>query len=200
MPLILEVPPLPEFYGDVIFLVDSSSPLSTENFSKEKQFINALANVLGVPSETSRAAVILYDVFPRTAIGLDSARDYATFVRAVDSLTQLQGRRRMDRALEAASRIVQPGRPTVVILVTAGKQTNDLDATALRTAVQPLNRLGAKTFVVAIGAKSLVSEVEPAVRYVEDVFLVPDFDGLHSIVRPIASHIGSKQGLACFTC
>lgn len=179
--------PLPRYLGDVVFLVDSSSQLSRGNFTKEKQFVKTLARDLGVPTETSRTAVVLYDSLMRTPVRFETVKDLPTFSQTLDSQQQIGGGRRMDRALESAARIVQQGRPSVVILITGGK--SDPDAKRLDEAVKPLIAKGAKTFAVVIGPTSLVSEVAPSVEDPQNIFQVRSFDELISKSKSIASSV-----------
>ena len=179
--------PPPRYSGDVVFLVDSSSQVSSDDFSKEKQFVKTLASDLGVPSELSRTAVVLYDSLMRTPIRFETVKDFLTFSQTIDSQRQIGGGRRMDRALESAARIVQQGRPSVVILITGGG--SDSDAKPLDEAVKPLIAKGANTFAVVIGSTSLVSEVAPSVEDPQNIFQVRSFDELTSKSKSIASSV-----------
>ena len=177
----------PRYSGDVVFLVDSSSKLSPENFSKIKDFVKSLANNMGVPSKTSRAAVIFFDSLTRIPIRFETVRDFRSFSRILNTEQQIGGGRRMDRALQSAASIVQQGRPSVVILVTGG--SSDPDARPLDTAVQPLRAKEAKTFAVVIGSSSLVTEVAPSVEDPRDVLQVLSFDDLQFKSESLAARV-----------
>ena len=179
--------PLPGYLGDVVFLVDSSSQLSSDDFSKEKQFVKTLARDLGVPSETSRTAVVMYDSLMRTPVRFETVKDFLTFTQTLDSQQQIGGGRRMDRALESAATVVQKGRPSVAILITGGG--SDPGAKSLDEAVKPLIAKGAKTFAVVIGPTSLVSEVAPSVEDPQNIFQVQSFNELTSKSKSIASSV-----------
>ena len=81
----------------------------------------------------------------------------------------------MDRALEHATQLLSSrGRdgPWIVVLLTAGKQAAAPDAKPLDQAVQPLKRLGARIYVVAVGRDPDTGELIHIVDRRMDIFLV----------------------------
>lgn len=95
----------------------------------------------------------------------------------------------MDRALGEATNILAAGRrgvPHIVVLVTTGKQARSDDGIPLDDAIEPLENLGAHTFVVAI-------EHDPDTS--ADVLPVPSFNDLPSRAYDIARRIKSGSGM-----
>lgn len=73
-----------------MFLLDSSSFVTENNFVKEKEFVKALAKFLNVDPESSRASVVLFGSFPNTEIKFGDYRTLNDFNRLLDQ-TRLFG-------------------------------------------------------------------------------------------------------------
>ena len=133
---------------------------------------------------------MLYAYNSRLAVRLGILQTPESLSSSLDGLTGLVGLRRMDTALEYASRAFDSSRPDVrkiVVMLTSGPQSRG--GNPLYQAVQPLRTIGAETYVVAIGSQVNVPELTSVVKRNEDAFTVPSFDGLISRVKPIADYI-----------
>lgn len=133
---------------------------------------------------------MLYAYNSRLAVRLGILQTPELLSSSLEGLTGLVGLRRMDTALEYASRAFDSSRPDVrkiVVMLTSGPQSRG--GNSLYQAVQPLKTIGAETYVVAIGSQVNVPELTWVVKRSEDVFTVPSFDGLLSSVKPIADYI-----------
>lgn len=174
--------------ADIVFLLDASSFVSRENFVKEKDFVKSMAKVLNVAPESSRAAVILIGTFPDTKVTFNEYRTLRDFNELVDKAQSFGGSRRIDRALEEASKVLvdrRRGVPHVVVLVTGGKQSQSGNNIPFENAVKPLDKIGAHTFVVAIGH-------DPDT--LKNVLPVPSFNDLQSRVYKMARQIKTTSG------
>lgn len=182
----------------MVFLLDASGDVSREEYGKEKDFVKSLGKALNLGPGKSRAAVYVYSSYARHEVRWDSSQTADSFGSAIDSLSYIGRSRRMDRALEGAAQVLREGRgsvPKVVILVTAGKQIQEPGTKLLATAAQPLQVLGASTYVVAIGSRTDVAELKPAVKRPGDVLIVRSFDELRPQTLPIAEHIVKGSGM-----
>lgn len=70
--------------ADIVFLVETSSFVTQNNFVKEKQFVKSLAKFMNVSSESSRASVVLYGSSPNTEIRFGDYRTLNEFNARVD--------------------------------------------------------------------------------------------------------------------
>ena len=189
-----------EFKADIVFIVDSSSEVSRENYIKEKGFVKSLAQTLGLAPGKTRGSVVIYSSVASLLIRLNEYSNSTGFDKAVDDLPYLGSLRRMDLGLQegtAALKNARPGVPKVVVLLTAGRQSLSRDS--LPQSVKPLKDLGANIFVVAIGSQPDDQELRPIVKEPEDVLKVSTFEDLASQMRPVARHIVNKTGKSLIT-
>ena len=190
--------PKPEnIIADVVVLVDSSDSVTSLNFQLEKKFVKALARSLNVAPDRSRASVIFYGSKYNTVLSLDEATNLDGLKRAVDSASYVDGTRRMDLALDAAASVMNQATrdvPKIVILLTAGKQGSSNTAFPFRNVVKALTDLGAQTYVVAISSKPDKQELVALVDEREDIFEVPQFEGLLPQSTQISKSIAEKSG------
>lgn len=175
--------------ADIVFLIDASSFVTQDNLIKEKDFVKSLTKFLNVAPEASRAALVLFGTLPNTEIKFNDYRTLRDFNDRVDQARALGGFRRMDRALDEAANVLadrRRGVPHIVVLVTTGNQSRSEDGIPLDDALEPLEKLGAHTFVVAIGHDPDTSK---------HVLSVPSFDDLRSRVYGMAKQIRNTSGM-----
>ena len=184
-----------EFTADIVFIVDSSSEVSQENYIKEKAFIKALAKTLNLAPEKSRGSVVIYGGVASLNIKFDKYSNSTEFDKAVDDLPYLGSLRRMDLGLQEGAVAMQdarPGAPKVVVLLTAGRQS--ISSNLLPRPVKLLKDIGANIFVVAIGSQPDDQELRPVGKEPQDLLKVSTFDDLTPQMRPIARHIVNRTG------
>ena len=190
--------PKPEnIIADVVVLVDSSDSVTSLNFQLEKKFVKALARSLNVAPDRSRSSVIFYGSKYDIVLSLDEATNLDGLKRAVDSASYVDGPRRMDLALEAATSVMNQATrdvPKIVILLTAGRQGSSNTPFPFRNAVKALADLGAQTYVVAISSEPDKQELVGLVDDRDDVFEVPQFEGLLPQTTQISKSIAEKSG------
>ena len=182
--------------ADVVFLVDSSSLVNQQDFTKENDFVKQIARYLGVSPGKSRGYVITYGDRTEDAVRFDSYRTAPEFERAVDAARYVGGSRRIDRALDAAKSALFNSRldaPKIVVLLTAGRHTPAADAKTLDEAAKPLRDLGAKTYVIAIGRAPSKQELRPIVERPGDIIEVDRFEGLKPNAYATAKHIVDRS-------
>lgn len=156
-----------------------------------------MARHFNVSPGRSRASVITYGNSNRRATGFDGYKNIQEFDSRVDQAPRIGGRRRIDRALETAVSELRQSQPTsrkIVVLLTSGRETRELDTKTMIEASKPLRRLGVQTYVMAIGRNPNGQELRPVVGQPEDIFFIKDFDGLPSKSTPIANEILKRSG------
>ena len=191
-----------EFVADIVFIVDSSSEVSRENYNKEKAFIKSLAKTLNLSPGKTRASVVVYSGVASLEIRLNAYYNSTIFDKAVDDLPYLGSVRRMDLGLREGAVAMKDARPNVrrvVVLLTTGRQSQS--SNLLPQAVKPLLELSANIYVVAIGSRPNNQELRLVVKEPGNVLKVSRFDDLTPQTRPIARHIVNKTGKkTSFTC
>lgn len=185
----------PKLDADVLFVMDSSYEVSQVDYKTEKDFIKSLVRSLNMSMDTSRAALISYGNLGSLTsrfIGLKSLTD---FDKSVDNASYIGGERRIDKALEIVTRILneaRAGSSKIVIFLTKGRQASG--GKSLEEVAEPLRQNGANTYVIAIGKDADINELRPLVASPEDVVTVVSFKELNSQRTKIASHISEKAG------
>jgi hypothetical protein len=100
----------------------------------------------------------------------------------------------MDLALSSTKQLLSEARPDVkktVVLVTAGRE--GIGASPLDPIAQQIQESGAKTYVVAIGNRPIMEELQPVVQNQADIFPISGFVGLKPKAPPIARHIAISK-------
>lgn len=179
--------------------MDSSSDVSGPDFYQEILFIKSLARKLSTdvsPSEF-QAAAIAYGENYYPVVLFESYNSMPEFYSAVDSSRYQGGARRMDRALDAASKMMSSRQPTskkTVVLLTGGRNSQEAGLNAIDRSVQRLKQMGANIIIVAFGKKYNVQELLAAVQQEQDIRPVPRASDLDSYVNLITSYITSGSG------
>ena len=110
--------------ADIIFLVDSSTGVSSQEFVMEKGFVRAMVRSFIVSPLGPRAAFVIYSSTSYTVVGFSNYSSNADFNQQIQNAPfQSGGRRRIDQALmHAATMFQETGRVglRIVILLTAG--------------------------------------------------------------------------------
>ena len=107
-------PPVHNITTEVVFVLDASSTVGTDNFDREKAFVKLLARSLNVASGKSRAALIVYSTNAVTVKELGDYKTFQEFERTLDEIYFYGGEmRRIDRAFEEAVGLFKKARPGV---------------------------------------------------------------------------------------
>lgn len=167
---------------DVAFLIDSSGSIGEVNFEKQKDFVNVLAQKIGISPKQGRSAIVVYHGTASVRARFGDFKNTGDFQRAVRNLQYTRGRSRIDKALNVAARDVFPdarnGVEKIAIVLTDGHQTHDIGAQSLKEASEPLRRAGVRVIVIGVGGDVSRSELRLMVESDEDVVIVNDFDDL----------------------
>ena len=181
-------------------MVDSSTSVDSQTFQQQKDFVKSLARYLNIAAEKSRAALILYNSDASVIGSLVSYTELGYFEQAVQNAPFLGGQRRIDRALEAAARVLSRGResvPKFAILLTTGRQAEVPGITPLDLAAESLRDVNAKAFVLAIGKETSIRELRLIVEDPNDVIPLYSEADMVSKVADIAGYIrrGASLGM-----
>lgn len=179
----------------VVFLLDSSEEVETNDFKRQREFVISLAKAFKVSENGVRASVITYGRHSRPSVQFKDSTDFDEFLEATMRTSQIRGPRRMDDALQMAVRMFRYRRqpaPKTVILFTSGPQATDVDQ--LKEAREQLEKIGARIYVVAIGPSVVYRQVEGLVNSSSDVIQVPSFIALQSEIHGVGRHVSLQQG------
>lgn len=184
------------FAVDVVYLIDSSEPVSPEHYGDQKVFVQSLSRYLNMMPSRSRGAVITYGSTARVVTNLNDTTTTQAFNSAVNNAPKIGGQRRMDRAVDAA-RIVfdnaRPAVPKVVILLSTGNQAVGYQGDVLDVAFQRIYDLDARLYAVTIDAPTILLPLRSSDR--SDWFPVRSYLDLPVQVMPLARQVALDTGL-----
>lgn len=155
--------------------MDSSSTVVSQDFERQKQFVKSFARQFGISRDRSRGALVTYGTYANLDVRFDGYENLVDFDAAVDRAERVGGDRKMGQALDMASRVLLEARPKahkVVILFTAGRQSQTAGTWFMESASRSLKNIGAKTYVVAIGNQPDSRELRPLVDRDSDILRV----------------------------
>ena len=177
--------------------MDTTSPIGTLDFRRQKEFVKSVAKSFNVCQDSSQAAIITYG----SLTSQKRPTDLSAFEQAVDKSQYMGGLRRLHLAIDTAEqllRTVSPSQKRIVVILTGGQPLIQ-DALSLKQSFKTLRNAGNGAFVVAIGNNYDKDEFLPAVDWPEDIFSVSSFDNLLpracSISKAIAKRTGNEWAL-----
>lgn len=179
----------------MVFLIDASDNVSPEEFSNQKDFVKSSVRRLINELPKCRTAVANYGNKYQFATRLNDQGNISEFDVAVEGAPFVGGARRMDRALEAAASELSSSKDlsrAVVVLLTVGKQEQELGAKSLDVASKVIHDLGATLYIVSVGEQTNLNELLPAVDKASDVIPVPDSSDLPEKANNITQLIISE--------
>ena len=171
---------------DVGFVLDSSGSLRND-YSKEKDFLKALAATFGVSDDASRAGVVTFSYYTEHSIKLNDHTDLSSFNKAVDDIALMGSTTRIDKALRLTQQemfsIANGGRPgvnKVLIVLTDGSQTQDAAAEDPGVVAEELRNSGIRVLAVGIGKGVNGTELARIAGDSKNVYSAASFDELIS--------------------
>ena len=177
--------------ADVIFLIDSSSGTSLQDYKLEKQFVKSLAYHWNLSPNGPRGGAVHYADTSRTV----SRFEDSDFNQNLDNAKRLTGSMRIGQALDHAAQLFASSsrnNEKLVILLTAGREAPG--SRSLEEAMRPLRWLGAQVYVVAIGQQPSNQVLAPIVARQQDIFRVSSIGRLLSQARSTAQTIRDASG------
>lgn len=192
---------------DVGFILDSSGSLRRD-YSKEKDFLKALAATFGVSSNGSRAGVVTFSYYTEHSIKLNDHTDLASFNAAVDSIPLMGSTTRIDKALRLTQKELfsipnggRPGVTKVLIVLTDGSQTKDAGAEDPGDVADEIRKSGINILTVGIGKGVNKTELAHISGGADKVFSAASFDQLiSSQFLDVVNNAGCESGMydLCF--
>lgn len=187
----------------VLFVIDSSAEVTASNFGQEKEFIKSLISQLNIyPADSgSRVGIMVYSDGPTMVLDFQNQESKPSLETIIDNLPHLRGARRIDRALKAATdalKDVDADHPKFVVLVAAGRQTDEPGSQTFSAAVKPLRRTGTKTYVMAVGDNVDPSYFQGDDKNKSNVISVPSFLDLPQEAERLSSDLLDDYGRLLF--
>ena len=105
------------YIADVIFLLDSSSRVTPEDYLREKEFVKLIARYLNITPGKSRGSVIIFSSEVTPILPFGGYTTMSEFSAAIDRAPQLSGSRRIDRAFGVAATLFTNARPNVLKVI-----------------------------------------------------------------------------------
>lgn len=178
---------------DIVFLIDTSSSVGSENFSKMKVFIDNIVQKFDVNNQLTRVSVVTYDTDARLNIKLSDHNQLTALTDAIRTLSYASGdATRIDKALILAHKEAltetngaRPGVRKALVLMTDGIQSYAKDQVSLKEAVKPLIEASVLRYAIGIGRE--IARTELSVVAGDNVVVADNFDEL---IRKIDLQIG----------
>ena len=171
---------------DIGFILDSSGSLRND-YDKEKSFLKALVATFGISTDGSRAGVITFSYNAEHSIKLDEHDNILSFNRAVDKIPMMGSTTRIDKALRLSQKELfsisngaRPGIPKILVLLTDGSQTQDMNAEDPSVIADEMRKKGVRVLVVGIGDEVDKGELSRLGGGMGNVFTASSFDELVS--------------------
>lgn len=160
--------------------MDASSGVTTDDFNREKDFIQALAYRFGISPNGPRGSVVTYATRSNIIAGFKDP----DFKRRLQAAKLLGTPRRINNALRKAVEVLTTTkRPKLLVLLIAGGQSSDSNTEPLSQVLKPLQRVGVQVYVVVIGREPNNKYLAPLVSRPKDIYRVPSSRKLPSQVR-----------------
>ncbi|XP_031157288.1 collagen alpha-6(VI) chain isoform X1 [Sander lucioperca] len=179
-----------EAVADIVFMVDGSWSIGTENFKQIRQFLYTLVNSFDVSPEHVRIGLVQYSTTPRTEFLLNTFQNKDDILQHIDTLPYMGGGTQTGLGLdfmlnnhfveEAGSRRGQKV-PQIAVVITDGKSQDNVESHA-----QDLRRRG--IILYAIGIKDADEEQLKDIAnepHSQHVYSVSDFAALQGISQSI---------------
>lgn len=181
-----------------MFLLDSSDDMLNE-FKAVLGFVERIVETLSVDENKDRVSVVQYSTEPSVDFYLNT---YNTQQDVANSLRRLKHKGGRPLNTGAALQFVkdniliassgsrhQQGVPQILILLIGGPSMDDV-----RHAVESLNEMGARTFVVGIDNADIL-EIQSISQQSDHTFYVDDSDALSAIEQRLISHVKKIKNL-----
>ena len=165
----------------------------------QQQFVRRMARYFIISPLGPRGAFVTYDRTSYTVIGFSGYSSASDFSLKINNARLRGGSRRIDQALNYATRMFrETGRVglRIVILLTAGNYYAGPGASSVSSVAMGLRSLDAHLYVIGVGSQFNPSVFTQMVRGPSDIFQVRSFNDL----APWQSRIARQLRLATNVC
>ena len=192
-----------EIRADLGFVFDGSESIDDSAKSRQKAFVNAVVGSFKVSKENAQAGIIVTGNVPKLAIRLGEHENMANFEAAVDKMTAVGGKNRLDKALLAAydelfnaSNGARPDVPQILTVITTAMYLDKADGNSLALAASRYHEAGIKLLVLVAGKDANKDLLNKLVQSPTDIFYVERFDELaeRTLVEAIAKSACRESG------
>ncbi|XP_072464614.1 von Willebrand factor A domain-containing protein 1 [Notamacropus eugenii] len=177
--------------GDLLFLLDSSSSVSYYEFSRVKEFVGQLVQLLPLDSGAVQTSMVHVGSKPAVEFPFDQHRSGAAAQEAIRAAKQLMGDTNTGLALALAKEQLfttkagaRPGVRKVLVWVTDGGSSDDAQAP-----MQALKDLGVTVFIISTGRGNFLDLSAAASQPPEKHLRFVDVDDLQIIVPELRGSI-----------
>lgn len=184
---------------DILFLLDASKDVTTDNYRKQKLFVESLSRCFGISTKGPRASVLFYSDNAFTLFTFTEYNDVLEFNERLEAAPLLGQSKRLENALLLAyGMFSQLGRqgPKVVILFVNAVESFEPNVQSVKQALKPLIAISAKIYIVAPGSLNItgVTVLDNLVTRPDDVMFVSFNKDLQFQVKAVAEHVHLTYG------
>ncbi|KAI8506670.1 Cartilage matrix protein [Branchiostoma belcheri] len=183
-------PPCPNEL-DIIFVLDGSGSVGSDNFERIKTFVSKTVARFNISPTETQFGVIQYNTQPHSEILLNDYQDAASLQQAISGIRYLQGGTNTGKALRylannafSTKNGARAGVSKVAIVVTDGQSADDVVRPALNAGKE-----GIVLYAVGIGGEVDYQELRGIANSADKVFNVTDFSGLQSIGNTLPDQV-----------
>lgn len=176
--------------ADIVFMVDGSWSIGTENFEQIRRFLYTLVNGFDIGPDHIRIGLVQYSTTPRTEFQLNTYQDKDHILKYISTLPYMGGGTQTGQGLdfllqwhfvEAAGSRARQNIPQIAVVITDGKSQDDVDSHALR-----LRRKGIVLYAIGIKDADVEQLKEIANEpHSQHVYSVSNFAALQGISQNI---------------
>lgn len=193
--------------ANIAFIIDSSETLSKGRLINEfvVRFFTTLIRNSDV--ENFEAAILFYSTQASVRLNFNDKLSVQRFIFTINSLRHVRSSRRIDKALQFASRYIftwstlsrRQNIPNIALLITDGQTSSSHpDFVPMSEASKPLKRKGVRIFVVGIGLGVNQQQLFYITERSNDLVILYSWSHHYSVlgvlVRKVLSAIGKCSG------
>ncbi|GCB77851.1 hypothetical protein scyTo_0020617, partial [Scyliorhinus torazame] len=173
--------------ADIIFLIDGSSSIHSQNFEQVKEAIISFINKNEFGKTRVQIGIIQFSTKPRLEFQLDQYDDKAVLLKAVHQIQQLHGGTNTGQALNFtidyfdSSKGGRPGKRQYLILITDGESGDNVSEAA-----RVIRDRGLNVFAIGIGSANhaelvTISGSQEKTYHLDNFGALNDLDELFSV-------------------
>ncbi|XP_072366256.1 cartilage matrix protein-like [Scyliorhinus torazame] len=173
--------------ADIIFLIDGSSSIRSQDFEKVKSAIETFINKNEFGKTRVQIGIIQFSTKPRLEFQLDQYDDKAVLLKAVHQIQQLHGGTNTGQALNFtidyfdSSKGGRPGKRQYLILITDGESGDNVSEAA-----RVIRDRGLNVFAIGIGSANhaelvTISGSQEKTYHLDNFGALNDLDELFSV-------------------
>ncbi|XP_017333399.1 collagen alpha-6(VI) chain isoform X2 [Ictalurus punctatus] len=164
--------------ADLIFLVDGSGSIYSNDFSKMKKFINTIVSNFTISTGDVQFGVVQFSTSPKAEFSLNKFSDKLQVQQAIKEMQQLGGGTMTGAALSTLSEYFgpaqggRPGTPQILIVITDGESQD-----AVAEPAQALRNKGITIYSIGV-LNANITQLREISGTQDNVYLERDFDSL----------------------